>query len=114
MSLIHEIQRQPPAVRRALFALSAVITVAVAAFVLVSSVQKDIFFTMHPDPEEQQEFLATRQEGRPKTLAAISKAAGSLMASIGSLIGWDNKAGFNTGREQTEAQGSVHLLPLAE
>jgi hypothetical protein len=114
MSLIHEIHNQRPAVRNALFISAAVITVSVAVFIVASSVQKDVFFAMHPDAAEQQAFLARRDESRPHPLAAISRATGSLMASIGSLIGWDHKAGFDRGGEQDRLQGGVHLLPLSE
>jgi len=114
MSLIHEIHNQRPAVRYTLFALSAAIAVSAVAFMTASTLQKDIFFAMHPDPAEQEEFLARRAEGRPKPLAAISRVAGSLAASIGSLIGWDTDAGFDRGGQQDSMQGGVHLLPLSK
>ena len=114
MSLIDEIHSQRPIVRHTLSFLSSSIVVLGAVFLVASSVQKDVFFAMHPDPQEQQTFLAKRQEGRPQPLAAISRAAGSLMASIGSLIGWDGSAGFDRGGEAENTQGGVHLLPLSK
>lgn len=114
MSLIQEIHNQRPAVRHALFGLSVLITVVITGYILYSSMQKDIYFATHPDPEDRQTFLARRAETRPQPIAAISKAAGSLMANIGSLIGWDSDAGFDTSDRQDTLEGEVYLLPLSE
>ncbi|MBP6885787.1 MAG: hypothetical protein KBC02_00895 [Candidatus Pacebacteria bacterium] len=114
MSIIHEIQRQHPTVRRALFVMSLVISVSVVGVFTASSVQQTIYFGIHSDPAEQEAFLAAREAGRPQPLAAISKATGSLIASIGSLIGWDTNAGFDSNEKSSNTQGGVHLLPLSE
>ena len=114
MSLIKEIHAQRPAVRHTMFALATGTALFAVLFFTYSSVQKDIFFAMHPSEEDRQEFLAQRAERRPKPLVAVARAADSLMASIGGLIGWDRDAGFDRGGQQDTLQGGVHLLPLSE
>jgi hypothetical protein len=114
MSIVDEIHSQRPAVRHTMFVLAVALALSAVVFVTMSSVQKDIFFATHSDPDEQQAFLARREEGRPQPLAAISRAAGSMMASIGSLIGWDTGAGFDRSQRQDSMQGGVHLLPLSQ
>jgi len=114
MSLIHEIHNQRPAVRYAMFFLASAIAISTVAFVTASTAQKDLFFATHPEPEAREAYLAKRAESRPKPVAAISRAAGSLMASIGSLIGWDTEAGFDRDGQQDSMQGGVHLLPLSK
>ncbi len=112
MSLIQDIQNQRPAVRYALFGFSVVITVAVIAVFWVFSFQEQVFMAMHPDPAEQQAYLAKQDQYAPKPLAAISKAFGSLTASIGSLIGLDGSKGFDSGRNEEDNQ-VAHPLPLS-
>lgn len=114
MSILHEIHNQRPAVRHTFFILAAFLAVSAVAFLTVSSIQKDIYFALHQDPQEQQEFLARRDAGRLHPLAAISRVAGSLMASMGALIGWDTDAGFDRTGQPDNTQDAVHLLPLSK
>jgi len=114
MSLIEEIHNQRPAVRHAFFLFSMAIAISTVGYFGFSSIQKSIFFATHSDVEEQQEYIASRAAGRPQPLAAISRAASSMLASIGSLIGWNIDAGFDRGGQQADTQGGVHLLPLSQ
>ncbi len=114
MSLLQEIHNQRPVVRHTLFLLSTVAAISAVAFLTVSSLQKDIYFGMHPDPVDRQAFLASRDASRPQPVAAIARAADSLVASIGSLIGWNSSAGFDRSTQQDDTQGGVHLLPVSE
>ena len=112
MSLIHELQQQRPAVRYALFGFSAVITIAVIAVFWAFSFQEQVYMAMHPDPAEQQAYLARQSQNAPKPLAAISEGFHSLTASIGSLIGLDNSKGFDSGND-TDHNQVAHPLPLS-
>jgi|GEM_PF-3976476 len=114
MSILHEIHNQRPAVRRTLFVLSVVVSVSAVAFITISSIQKDIYFAMHPDPTEQQAFLAQRDAGRPQPVAVFARVAGGLLAGIGSLIGWNSDAGFDSTQQPSNTQGGVYLLPIAQ
>lgn len=114
MSLIEEIHNQRPAVRYTMFALASAIVISTVGYFTFSSVQKDIFFATHSDAEEQQAFLTARDAVRPKPLAALARAAGSLTASIASFIGWDRSAGFDRNEQDGSMQGGVHLLPQSE
>lgn len=69
---------------------------------------------LHTDPQERADFLAQQEASRPKPLAALSRVAGSLTASIGSLLGIDRGAGFDREDQQDTIQGGVHLLPLSQ
>ncbi len=114
MSILHEIHNQPPTIRYAMFFLSTALAVSAVVFVTVSSLQKDIYFATHPNPVEQEEYLARRDAQRPQPIAALSRVTGSLLGSIGSLIGWDSDAGFDRDEQQSNTQDKVYLLPLSQ
>jgi hypothetical protein len=114
MSLIHEIHSQKPAVRYTLFALSAVVVLSVVGFFGITSFQRVAFMALHSDPQEQADFLAQQDAQQPQIFDAIARAASSLTASIGSLVGWDTNAGFDRSGRAADTTGSVHLLPLSQ
>ncbi len=114
MSLIHEIHEQKPAVRYALFGLTVITVLAVVGFFGITALQRDMFMALHSDPQERADFIAQQDAGRPKPLAALSRAAGALTASIGSLFGIDRNAGFDRGGQQGTIPDAVHLLPLSK
>lgn len=114
MSLINEIHSQRPAIRYALFGLAVFTALAVVGYLGITSLQRDMFMALHSDPQEREEYLAQQDARRPKPLAALSRIAGSLTASIGSLFGFDRNAGFDRSGQQGDTQGGVHLLPLSE
>ena len=114
MSLIHEIHNQKPVVRYTLFGLAVVSMLAVVGFFGITALQRDMFMALHSDPQERADFLAQQDARRPKPLAALSRIAGSVTASIGSLFGFDRNAGFDRGGQQGDTQGGVHLLPLSK
>jgi len=115
MSLIHEIHNQRPLIRHLMFAGAVIIVLSIVGFMTFQSVQQDIFFAMHPSASDQQAFLAERDANLPNPVATISKAAGSFLADIGSLIGWKMGAGFDRGGQQNSihSDDGVHLLPIA-
>ena len=114
MSLINEIHEQRPAVRYALFGLTIITVLAVVGFFGVTALQRDMFMALHSDPQERADFIAQQDAGRPKPLAALSRVANSLTASIGSLLGINRDAGFDRGGQESDTRGGVHLLPLSQ
>ena len=110
MALLQEIRNQHHLVRRALYWLSVVTTLGLIGFFWFTSVERDMFFAIHTDPQERQEFLARQDERMPQPLALVSRAFGSLTASIGSLIGFDRQKGF----DRPAQQDTVYLLPLSK
>lgn len=114
MSLIAEVHNQRPAVRHTLFFLATVIAISGVGYMSISSLQKDVYFALNSNSADREAFLAARDSGRPNVLATISHAAGTLTASIGSLIGWNRDAGFDRGGQQDSMQNDVHLLPLSQ
>ena len=114
MSILHEIQNQSPAVRRTLFVLSVVVSVSAIAFVTISSIQQDVYFALHPDPTEQQAFLDERNANQPQPVAMVARLVGGMLGNIGSLIGWNSNAGFDSTAQPSNTQGGVHLLPIAQ
>ncbi|MEK9209171.1 MAG: hypothetical protein AAB910_03795 [Patescibacteria group bacterium] len=114
MSLINEIHEQRPAVRYALFGLTVITVLAVVGFFGITALQRDMFMALHSDPQERADFIAQQDAGRPKPLAALSRVANSLTASIGSLLGIDRDAGFDRGGQESDTRGGVHLLPLSQ
>jgi len=114
MSLIHEIHNQKPAVRYALFGLAVITAVTMVGYFGVTTIQRNMFMALHTDEQERQEFIARQEAGRPKPLAALARIAGSLTASIGSLLRIDREAGFDRGGQQDNTQDGVHLLPLSQ
>jgi hypothetical protein len=114
MSLIHEIHNQKPAVRYALFGLAVVTVLALVGFFGVTALQRNMFMALHTDPQERADFLAQQDANQPKPLAALARIAGSLTASIGSLLGFDRNAGFDRGGQEDTIQGGAHLLPLSQ
>jgi len=113
MSLIHEIHQQKPVVRYTLFGLAIFTVLAVVGFFGITALQRDMFMALHSDPQEQADFIAQQDANRPKPLAALSRVAGAMTASIGSLFGIDRNAGFDRGGQEGDTQGGVHLLPLS-
>jgi RsiW-degrading membrane proteinase PrsW (M82 family) len=114
MSFIEEIHNQKPAVRTALFVLVLVIVVSVVGFLGFTSLQRDSFMVFNTNQQEQKEFFAEQDARGPHPLAAIVKAVSSLTASIGSLFGFNNDAGFDRNSRQDTMQGDPHLLPLSQ
>ena len=114
MSLINEIHNQKPAVRYALFGLAAFTALVVVGYFGVTAIQRSMFMALHSDPQEQQEFLAQQEANSPKPLAALARIAGSLTASIDSLLHINADAGFDRNARQDDTQGDVHLLPLSK
>lgn len=113
MSLIHEIHSQKPAVRSALFILSAVVVLSVVGFFGISSFQRVAFMALHSDPQQQADFIAQQDAQQPQVFVGIARAAHSLTASIGSLVGWDSNAGFDRSGREADTHDGVHLLPLS-
>lgn len=114
MSLIQEIHNQKPVVRYTLFGLTVFTALALVGFFGVTSLQREMFMALHSDPQERADFLARQDARRPKPLAALTRAAESLTASIGSLLGFDRDAGFDRSSKQDDTTGGVHPLPLSQ
>lgn len=120
MSLIDEIQNQKPVVRHTFFVLSVIIALAVVGLFGVSALYREMYAVLHT-PEERAA-LAQRQDARiPDPLAFVARAASSLTASIGALIGFDREAGLSAGQEgfdreeqSSNTHGGIHLLPLSQ
>jgi hypothetical protein len=110
MSLFHDIHSQPLIVRKAMYLMAVVATVGGIGFFWLTSVQRDMFFAIHPDAQERQQFVAQQDERMPQPLATIGKAFGSLTASIGSLMGFDSSRGF----DRPAQQDKVYLLPTSQ
>ncbi|HXK36227.1 MAG TPA: hypothetical protein VJ553_01455 [Candidatus Paceibacterota bacterium] len=109
MNIIDEIHRQKPIVRYTLFVLSTFVVLSAAGLAWFTDFERDAYFALHEDPADRAEFIAQQEERIPQPLAAIGRGIGSLAASIGSLIGFDKEAGFETRTEYD----TVHLLPLS-
>ena len=114
MSLINEIHNQKPSVRYALFGLAAVTALSIVVYFGFTALQRNMFMALNSNEEERQEFLASQEARRPKPFAALARAAGSLTASIGSLLNINHEAGFDRGGQQDNTQDGVHLLPLSK
>lgn len=114
MSLIHEIHDQKPMVRYTLFGLAVIVAVSFVGYFGVTALQRNMFMALHTDEQERQDFIAQQDASRPKPLAALSRMAGALTASIGSLLRIDRDAGFDRGGQQDNTQDGVHLLPLSQ
>jgi hypothetical protein len=90
--------------------LSVVTTLGFIGFFWLTSIERDMFFAIHTDPQEREEFVTRQQEHMPQPLAMISKGFGSLTASIGSVLGFDRSKGF----DRASQQDTVYLLPLSK
>lgn len=109
MSLIHEIHRQPHALRLTLWGLSVFAMLSMVGYFWFTAFERDMFLALHQEQALREEFLARQDARAPKTLAAIGNAFGGLTASIGSLLGIDPEAGF----DRPVPEDTVHLLPLS-
>jgi hypothetical protein len=114
MSLIEEIHNQKPAVRYTLFGLAVFTVLSVIGYFGITAMQRSMFMALHPDPQEQQAFIAQQEANSPKPLAALAHIAGALTASIGSLLHINGNAGFDSNGQQDTIQGDAHLLPLSK
>lgn len=110
MSLIEEIHNQPPFVRRIMYWLAVTTTFGIIGFFAITSIERNMFFAIHPDEAERQAFVAHQQARTPQPLALMSKAMGTLTASIGSVLGFDDSKGF----DRNDRNDKVYLLPLSE
>ena len=108
MSFIQDIQRQSSVVRHTLFVFSVVTTVSIVGFFWFTSVQREMYFALHDDPQDRQAFLDQHDQSLPQPLAVVSRGLGTLTASIGSLLGIDKDKGLDRSERDT-----VHLLPLS-
>jgi len=72
-----------------------------------------MFFALHTDPQERQDFLARKAEHTPHLFAALGRGLSSLTASIGSLLGMDSSRGFDRTQTADHNQDAVHPLPLS-
>lgn len=113
MSFIHEIHNQKPVVRYALFGLSLAITFSVIGFFGITALQREVFMTFHTDAKERADFLAQQERRQPKPLAAVTRVARSMTASIGSLLGFNPDAGFDRNEQRADTHDAVYLLPLS-
>lgn len=113
MSLIEELHNQRPVVRHTLFVLSVIVALAVVGFFGVASLQRAMYAALHT-PQEQEAFAAQQKMQLPDPLAFIARATSSLTASIGSLLGFNQNAGFDREEQPGNTQGGVHLLPLSQ
>lgn len=109
MKIIDEIHQQKPVVRYTLFVLSTFVVLSAAGLAWFTDFERDAYFALHEDPAEREAFIAQQDARMPQPLAAVGRGLDSLAASIGSLIGFDEEAGFQT---ETEYD-TVHLLPLS-
>lgn len=106
---IEELHQQKPAVRYTLFALSTFVVVSALGVMWFTNFERDAYFALHADPADREAFVARQDARLPQPMAAIGRGFGSLAASIGSLVGFDDEAGVV--REPTH--DPVHLLPLS-
>ena len=114
MSLIEEIHNQPPLVRQVMYWMALVMVLGVIGFFWVTTAQKNLYFAIHPDPAERAQFVAQQDAHIPQPLATISKVFGSLTASMGGLLGFDNSQGFDKQSGTDHTQDAVHLLPVSQ
>lgn len=121
MSILQEIRNQHPIVRQVMYWLSIIGTLGIIGFFWLTSAQRNLFFALNTDQSARDQFVAEQNAQVPQPLALISKGLGSLTASIGSLLGFDQSKGLDktdaTGHTQDAAQpdsGQVHLLPLSQ
>lgn len=110
MSIIHEIHNQSPFVRRIMYWLAVTMTLGLIGFFWISSVEHDMFFALHTDPQERQDFLAQQESRVPQPLALMSKAFGSLTARIGGVFGFDSSKGFDSPAQDDR----VYPLPISQ
>lgn len=90
--------------------LAVTTTFGIIGFFAFTSIERDMFFAMHTDPQERQEFLARRQAHMPQPVAMMGKALGTLTASIGSILGFDRSRGF----DRPVQDDKVYPLPLSQ
>jgi len=109
LKIIDEIHRQKPIVRYTLFVLSTFIVLSAAGLAWFTDFERQAYFALNEDPTARAAFVAQQDARMPQPLAAIGRGFGSLAASIGSLIGFNEDAGL----ESQPAYDTVHLLPLS-
>ncbi len=114
MSFIHEIHKQKPAVRYAMFGLAVFAVLAAIGFFWLSSVQRDLYAAMNPDKADQQAFEDQQSAALPNPLASIGRGLGSMVASIGSLMGFDSSRGFDRSGSTSHNQDAVYPLPTSK
>ena len=113
MTFLEEIRSQHPLVRRLMYWLAVGTTLGVIGFFWFTSIERDMFFAIHFDQGEREQFLARQQERVPQPLAFIGRGLGSLTASIGVLLGFDSRAGFDKDGGASHHGDAVYLLPLS-
>lgn len=110
MSLLHEIQKQPQAVREFMFFLSVVTTLSVVGLVWFNSFQHDLYVLLNPEPSPSRA-LAQQTEESQSPLAIISRAFQSVRDGLGALLGRNPEMNMANPPPQT---GPAQVFPLSE
>ena len=113
MSFLDEIRKQPSHVREIMFWFSVVITVSLVGMVWFRSFEENLFVMMNPEPEKQAKFYADRAGRTPVVYANVTKALGSLRATLYNSFGFFNDYSSNEVKVDEEYTGEVHKLPLS-
>jgi hypothetical protein len=113
VNFLEEIRSQHPIVRRIMYWLAVGTTLGTVGFFWFTSIERNMFFAIHSDQQEREQFLARQEERVPQPLAFIGRGFGSLTASIGALLGFDSSKGFDKTGETDHNRDAVHLLPLS-
>lgn len=114
MTLLDDIRKQNRLVRQTMYALSVATVLSVIGFFWFTSVERQLYMAVNPNPKDQQEFLTRQDQRSPQFLATLGRGLGSLTASIGSLLGFDRSRGFDKGGTAGHTQDAVYLLPLSK
>lgn len=112
MSFIKEIHEQPEWLRTLLFALSCVTVIAFAGYLVLANFERGVILALNPTDGEQR--VAELERNRKNPMTAVRNVAGSAVANIGDILGFDSSAGFDIDPRNEDNQDRVYLLPLSE
>lgn len=114
MSFLDDIRKQPRHVREIMFGLCVVITVSIVGLIWFRSFEENLFVMLNTDPAKQEQFYAERANRTPLVYANVTKALGSLRATMYSAFGFlDDYSSNEVKVEDEEYKGGAKQLPLS-
>ena len=113
MSFLEEIRKQPMYVREVMFGLCVIITISLIGIVWFQSFEEDIFVTLNPEPDKQEQFYASRAGRTPIVYANITKALGNMRAALYDAMGFMGEYTSNVVQVGEEYKGEAYELPLS-
>jgi hypothetical protein len=105
-----ELKDQPLIVRQLMFALCLVTVVSLSGVIWFDSVEKRLFFSLNPQQDKRERFLAERDQNTESMFADIGQVFGNFKSMTADILSLFKLS--ETGSEITASQS--HPFPLSE